>query len=177
MTTTTQPRIHSGHVEIAVAHLLNWRRYVIVPNISWGLHLGHECDLLCLSPDNKFLEVEIKISASDLRKDFKKQHGHRSKYIGRLAYAVPSSLQTLAVELVPKSCGIIVVEWKPLAGRYGASWCRTCRHNPCTLQIPRDVLDKYFRLAAMRIWSLKQALLTAKTEIKQFKTTVSKSKS
>jgi len=174
MTTATQPRLHSGHVEIAVATLLNWRRYMMVPNVSWGLHLGHECDLLCLSPDNKFLEVEIKISASDLRKDFTKGHGHRSKYIGRLTYAVPVELGDLALKLVPKQYGIIVVEWKTWSG-YTATWIRKCRHDPKTLPIPRDVLDKFFRLSAMRIWSLKQALLAAKTEIKQFKT-VSKSK-
>ncbi len=46
--------IHAGHIEVAVAHLLNFRRNTIVPNISYGLYvLNHECDMLVLDDRNR----------------------------------------------------------------------------------------------------------------------------
>jgi hypothetical protein len=151
-------KIHAGHMEVAVAELIGYRTHVIVPNVSWGLGLEHECDLLILDGKGRFTEVEIKISKSDLKADFSKSHGHKSKIISRLIYAVPEHLLEAAVELVPKTCGIIVV--KTTDTKYGgirhtAFWHRLVRHK--VVELPKQhILNNFYRLGCMRIWSLKK---------------------
>jgi len=54
-------------------------------------------------------EIEIKISAADLRKDKKKGHGHNHNYIKYLYYAVPSSLVDLALDEIPETAGLYEV--------------------------------------------------------------------
>lgn len=83
-------------------------RYSCVPNVSYGF-LNHEADLLVMNENRRLYEVEIKISLSDLRADFKKRHGHNDKRISRLFYAIPEPLLSRAKELIPDECGIIEV--------------------------------------------------------------------
>lgn len=83
-----------------------------------GLYLNHECDLLVLDKNNRFTEVEIKISMSDLKADFKKYHAHKAKYISRLVYAIPHDLLDKSME-------------------------------------PASIINKFYQLGCMRIWSLK----------------------
>ena len=99
-------------LEKAVVRLLNPRLNAIVPNVSWGLGLRHECDLLVLDARNRFTEIELKVSKADLKRDFQKPHGHSSDFISRLVYAVPLELLETAIELVPKQHGIIVADWR-----------------------------------------------------------------
>jgi hypothetical protein len=69
--------LKSIEVEEAVARMFGIRQNIIVPNISWGMGL-HECDLLIIRKSGYAVEVEIKVSRWDLRKDLKKTHGHQS---------------------------------------------------------------------------------------------------
>ena len=46
-------------MEIAIARSWNYRRHLIVPNVSWGFGV-HECDLLVISPSGYATEIEIK---------------------------------------------------------------------------------------------------------------------
>lgn len=158
-------KLHSGHIESAVVRLLNYRVYTIVPNVREGLNLSHECDLLCLDGKGRFMEIEIKISAGDLKADFKKSHGHRSKYIGRLAYAMPKELAEKYKDLIPENCGLISVQIETLP-KYKTSdlitytyltakWIRLCKHNKATLEVPVQKQLDFMRLGCMRIWSLK----------------------
>jgi len=151
-------KLHSGHMEIAVVNLLNYRQYTIIPNVSYGWNLRHEADLLAVTKDNFVTEIEIKISVSDLKADFKKVHNHRSNRIHRLVYAVPDFMLKQTMELVPKQHGIIAVKWvvfNDSVGRYVAEWVRrvTKNGNPA---ITEKNLNDLLRLGAMRIWSLKQ---------------------
>jgi len=156
-------KMHAGHVEVAVAKLIGYRTHTIVPNVSWGLGLNHECDMLVLDQQNRFTEIEIKVSASDLKKDFTKWHGHKNKIISRHVYAMPISLCEKYHDLIPKTFGIISVEpkkmghendptWIPM---YEASWYRLVKHKvietPCEKKI-----RKFMELGCMRIWSLKE---------------------
>lgn len=43
---------------------------VLVPNCNWT---GHECDLLVVTKDLRIIDVEVKISRSDLKADAKKE--------------------------------------------------------------------------------------------------------
>jgi len=148
-------KIHAGIMEVAVANLLNYRVYTIVPNVSHGLYLNHECDMLALK-DGKFTEIEIKVSISDLKADFKKKHEHKSKYITRLVYAVPEFMLDKALEIITMEFGVIVV--KSYGDRiiyHKASWVRKARHRKQQECIPQSILNKFYQLGCMRIWSLK----------------------
>lgn len=56
------------------------RKYlVVVPNCSWP---GSECDLLCLTENLRVIDIEIKISRSDLRADAKKEKWWDRQFMG-----------------------------------------------------------------------------------------------
>lgn len=156
-------KLHSGHMELAVVGLMNYRVYTIVPNVSYGLGLGHECDLLAMCSQGRFTEVEIKISIADLKADFKKLHGHRHKYITRLVYAIPDELLEKSLPLIPANCGIITVR-KCNRGQFVAEWYRTCRHRT-TIPVPDGFIKKFMSLGCMRIWSLKRHNYLRKTNL------------
>jgi hypothetical protein len=151
--------MHSGDIELAVANLLSYRVQTIVPNVSWGLGLRHECDMLVLDNKNRFTEVEIKISIADLKADFKKKHGHHCKFISRLVYAIPYELLEKSLELIPGHCGIIVVKldkkWNFKQGKeiicYTASWHRQCRHDKTKDKPSAEIIKKFYHLGCMRI--------------------------
>lgn len=151
--------MHAGHVESAVAVLINYRKHVIVPNVSWGLGLNHECDMLILDDQNRFTEVEIKVSASDLKADFKKEHGHKSRFISRLIYAMPIELCEKYKDLIPAHCGIIAVRefnpWGYEISGYKAEWFRMCKHDKTKEKPSPQTIRKFFELGCMRIWTLK----------------------
>ena len=69
-----QYNITTTEMEVALAHYLNMRVNLIVPNISWGMFI-HECDLLVITPAGYMWEVEIKVSKQDLSRDSKKRIG------------------------------------------------------------------------------------------------------
>lgn len=153
-------KIHTGDIEVAVARLINYRTHEIVPNVSWGLGLIHECDMLVLDKQGRFTEIEIKISMADLKKDFAKEHGHISEIISRLVYAFPIEMLEKALPLIPKECGIIVVTKRSeslyLKEGYVAKWHRMCKYNPNKKKPSQSVIDNFRRLGLMRIWSLKE---------------------
>ena len=68
-------KITTPEIEVRVASFFNPRQNIIVPNISWGVNL-HECDLLIIRKSGYGIEVEIKVSKSDLIADAKKPHHH-----------------------------------------------------------------------------------------------------
>lgn len=145
-------------MELAVVELLNFRVYTVVPNVSWGLGLGHECDLLAMDQNQKFTEIEIKTSKADLKRDFDKPHGHRSKYITRLVFAVPEALVADAAKLIPDDAGLICVYWHQSgAARYKARWVIKKRHKQAP-PVPDRFCLKFMALGCMRIWTLKQKL-------------------
>jgi hypothetical protein len=60
------------------------RRYLMaVPNCNWT---GHECDLLVVTDDLRIIDVEVKISRSDLKADAKKEKWWHREFKG---YAEP----------------------------------------------------------------------------------------
>ena len=152
------PKLHSGHMEVAVAELIGWREHTIVPNVFWGLNLRHEADLLVLDKSGRFTEIDIKISKSDLKADFKKKHDHYTKIIGRLIYAVPDKLVETAKELIPKEAGLISVNWNQYLGKFEAKWVYTCRHFKHTEKPDQKTIQKFMHLGCMRIWSLKSTM-------------------
>ena len=95
-------------IEYWVAKEFDYRKNVVVPNVSWGLRdLGHECDLLVLRASGHCVEVEIKRSLSDLKADKIKGHRHSSQMIRELWFAIPADIYEKAVDHIPGAAGII----------------------------------------------------------------------
>lgn len=156
-------RLTTLQMEICIAEYFGVRRNIIVPNVSWGVGL-HECDLLIVRPSGHAVEVEIKVSLADLKKDAEKWHGHvdLKRRIGRLYFAIPLKLQDKAIGYIPEHAGVITVDEdrRPWARRVAISrearWDREARFTD-------DEINKIARLGAMRIWSLKRKIVKIKT--------------
>jgi len=152
-------------IELAISNFLDPRRYMIVPNIWWGMGLNHECDIFAVSKTGYVTEVEIKINRYDLKRDRRKSHAHGSKLIRRLFFAIPESLIPF-IGYIQEEAGVIVVN--------ETEWAGTCRLTRAATmnKMARPLLEKELnhlgRLAAMRIWSLKRTLIDRKHNTDQF---------
>lgn len=165
-------------IALAVTELLDPRLYVIAPNVYWGLGLDYEADMLVMDAQNRITEVEIKISKADLRKDFVNKAGkHRHRIavmagtkaqdavVTRMVFAVPEKLLGLALEIVPKQYGLIVVE-RSAVTQYDAKdydlvkarWVRTCRHPASAPGIGTAKALDLNRNLSIKYWSLKRKL-------------------
>ena len=84
----------------AAGAVFNPRRYLVVPNVSWGWRLHYEADLIAAAPSGICHEVEIKVSRADLRADALKAKWNRGldRRISKFWYAVPEDLLADALE-------------------------------------------------------------------------------
>lgn len=146
---------------MAVARYFNTRQNLIVPNISWGMFL-HECDMLVVTKAGYAYEIEIKVSKSDLKADMFKKHGHNSRKIKRLYFAIPEELIN-AIEYIPERAGIIVV--KPANGYYYGR-CYKIREAAVVGDYKFTAEDrlKVAMLGTMRMWNLKENILRYRKE-------------
>jgi hypothetical protein len=155
-------KLNASDVEIRVARLFNYRANLIVPNVSWGLHLRHECDLLIVSPARYATEIEIKVTASDIRADLQKRHDHQSNKIRRLYFAVPDYLASCPD--LPPDAGLISVD------SHNHPWhtkiVRRPRFNKLARPLSESEYLKLAELGCMRIWSLKEHIALLKRERK-----------
>jgi hypothetical protein len=149
-------------IEIALANYLDYRINVIVPNISWGLRI-HEVDLLVLTPSNYVWEIEIKTSIADLKADLKKPHGHYSNKIKRLYFAVPYNLKEQALSLIPERAGLFIIEKNSRV-----VLIKTPKLNITAKKLSEKDINHLYRLAAMRIWTLKEHLRTCYLKYKKY---------
>jgi len=153
-------------MEVAVSNLYDVRKYIIVPNISWGLGV-HECDLLILNQNNNAIEVEIKRSKADLKKDIDKKHLHKSKLIKYLYFAIPEQLIE-SVNLIPDHAGIIIVtgfRYKPnFKLGYKATISRKAKINPEHRSLSVAEVLNFSRLGCMRIWNLKKKIISLQNQ-------------
>jgi len=161
-------------VELAVAKFFDYRQNLIIPNLSHGAGL-HECDMVILMRSGYAYEVEIKVSASDIKSDLKKKHGHESELIKLFYFAIPESLVTYA-DLIPNHAGIIKVS-REVGPEY--KYSETYGPRETGNKVSRDCVEIFrapkvnrnarrwtdaerfnlIRLSTMRIWSLKDKLL------------------
>lgn len=152
-------KISTLEMEVAIAKYFGYRNHIIVPNLSWGF-FTHECDLFLIRKSGFGFEVEIKRSRSDTVADFKKPHGHvdRKNRIVQLFYAFPEELLPKVEDLVPPECGIIVV------GHTGVYMKRDAKRKKGTKRLTQAEQLKIARLGTLRIWTLKQNIISLKYE-------------
>jgi hypothetical protein len=148
--------MNTREIELAIARLFNYRQCLIVPNVSWGLSgLGHECDVLVVRPSGYAIEIEIKISKSDLIKDLKKWHCHKSNLIRQLWFAIPSQLSD-SIGLIPEHAGVLSASTNHGYVRFNT--VRTARVNRDCRKLTNEEIAKISSLGCMRIWTLKSSL-------------------
>ena len=173
-------KYHAGEIELAVATHFDPRQNLIVPNVADGMGI-HECDVLILTQTGYATEVEIKISAGDLKADAKKAHAHDSDMIKTLYFAIPESLRDYAAH-IPARAGIIIV--KRVKNRYWdfekQATVEDGQKDRCEIirapQVNRaaqkwDAADRLalMRLSTLRIWSLKRKIRDLQAKSKEGK--------
>lgn len=159
--------IKTPDVELAVVQHYDYRKYLIVPNISWGF-LNHEADLLIVSKSNYCTEVEIKVSKSDFLNDFKKPHQHISRYVKYFYYAMPHSLYEKVKDQIPTHAGVITCDYD-YRGRVRARIEKMAVADKKAQVLTTDEVQKVLRLAHMRVWSLKEKLNKIRREKDELK--------
>lgn len=160
-------------IEIAVAAYFRPRYNLCVPNVSWGLGLQHEADLLIVTPSLTGIEVEIKVDKYDLRKDAAKPHQHSDPRIQYLYFAIPWYMMW-EWETVPEWAGIMLVGhpagvrklWVPRDNLCAGYWTDagesnsfiTVARKPQKRHKGKFSRGEYWRLLellSMRIWTVK----------------------
>lgn len=153
-----KPKWTAQQIEIAIANHFNYRQNLIVPNVSWGLFKHHEADLIILSKANWCTEVEIKVSAADIKKDLSKRHNHREHNIKSLWFAVPEELKDNP--LIPSHAGILYVSrylWRSKT-RYSVRTQRLPTPDKKAVKFTEEERNKLLRLGCLRVWGLKEKL-------------------
>ena len=143
-------------IEYALSEKFDKRKNILVPNIQEGMGL-HECDVLMLRPTGYATEFEIKITKSDLAKDKKKDHGHKSDMIKEMYYAVPYTILSYALGVLNKNYGVIAVRY--VNGEPQVEIKREPTLNPEARKWTDEERFNLARLGAMRIWKLKKTVI------------------
>lgn len=143
---------NTAEMELRVATHIGWRKHFIIPNLSFGLGFRHELDLAVVTKQNRLWEIEIKISRADLRADLKKWHGHLDNRITRFYFAIPEKLIN-CVDLIPDRAGVFVVREKFV------DEIKPAKINSDARKLTDQELSKLYRLAAMRVWSMKRKFM------------------
>ena len=124
----------------------------------WKNIVNHECDILIVTKNRYLTEVEIKISLSDLKADFKKKHQHKDENIKNFYYAFPAEMKEKAIELIPEEAGILIVVKKECGIPYRKIECyRKPKINKEAKSINDIVLSKIYRLGYLRYWNYRMS--------------------
>lgn len=146
---------------------------LVLPNTYWT---GHECDLLVVTMNRRVIDVEIKISRSDFRADFKKQkwyhgfdwfhangvrwypgvRGPRREWpanVWKHYYVMPKAIWSDdLMEHASPSSGFITIRRHPEYGVLMLNVQRNAKPNRKADKIdPEDALD-IARLSNQRMW-------------------------
>lgn len=146
--------------QLALVKLFNYRKFIIIPNISYGLKALHnrEVDLMVINKSNYATEIEIKLSLEDLKADKKKTHQHKSQIFKRLFFAVfDDNIKPQDYNLIPEHAGIIKLYWKPRRNKkpiFTAVIVKEPKNNDSCRKLTQQEIDKVRNLLIMRYWSL-----------------------
>jgi hypothetical protein len=143
---------------------------VLVDNCGWT---GHECDVLAVTTDLRVIDVEIKISRSDLKADAKKDKwwlrpGWRNRgepsmprvwpqKVWKHYYALPADIwdDKLLACLPSEASGILLMR-ETRSGMIVADCLRRAKPNRDAAKLtPEDAID-IARLANLRMWDAYQ---------------------
>ena len=138
----------------------NKRQDIFVPNLSFGL-LNHEADLVILTKSGYLTEVEIKRSWEDFKADFKKDHEHKDEHVYYFYYCVPESIKDRVVSFLEERKGntlrpaVLYYTEEGEIIRMPGGWVRAGGRK---LFLEEQLTVA--RLGCMRVWNLKEKLIT-----------------
>jgi len=151
-------KIKTIEIEESLSRYFNYRVNIIVPNISWGLNL-HEIDIFVVRKTGYAVEVEIKISKSDLIADSKKNHQHSSDKIREFYYAIPLYLLESCIEYIPSHAGILTCSKNKYDGVVNTSLYRKPKINTKSRKLTDKEILKTAKLGCLRIFKLKSKII------------------
>jgi hypothetical protein len=164
-------------LEITAALHFDYRRNLIVPNVSYGMGIGYEADLVIVSKSHYATEIEIKISIYDLRNDLKKRKFHPYlNWLNRFRqfyYLIPEEMlkyQDEILNIILPSAGLMVRKHRVVEDRYTGKisleyyieTVRAAKINTKAMKLSDIEYLHLCHLAAMRIWTLKIHLRKAR---------------
>jgi len=154
-------------IEIALLRWFPENRWLVVPRVSWGLHFD-EIDFLALSQKGYAHGVEIKVSISDLGREFKKRAYQNEEFYRNRAgivtqkeawlkcewFALPTSLIAKAEPLIPSRFGILGIDDE--VGKYGRQVheIRRAPKNPHAQPWPYEKRYLLSRNLSLKYWAL-----------------------
>jgi hypothetical protein len=151
-------KITAAEIELALASFFDWRRNFVIPNISNGFRgINYEIDVMVVTQSLYAYDIEIKVSASDLKRDQDKdkwrycldQHYFRKSY-----FAMPETMSQYQ-DLVPAHAGIILVSYNERRYWYDAKVVREPVVDNLAKKITEAELTQLGRLTMLRMWDLK----------------------
>ena len=158
MSNTLDTKLSVKEIEDAIIlHLTSGiRSNLIVPNVSWGMGINYEADLVVVSKSGYATEYEIKRSYSDFIADFHKdKKAHKAPWVYQFFYVLPLSIKD-KVEVFIENARIKppAIFFYDEAGRFsksngGYSYVEGGRKMFLEEQL------KIAKLGVMRYWSLR----------------------
>ncbi len=134
----------------------SFRKFICVPNVSYGFFDDREADLIAVSTSNYITEIEIKISVADLKKDLEKYKFTKDQnpLIKNFYYAMPIAVWNKVKENppIPEYAGVYVI----LENNKTIVLERKCIPNKNAVKLSDALLIKLMRLAVIRYWTYKE---------------------
>jgi DNA repair protein MmcB-like len=156
-------------VSKAIAQQVFGRAVLVVPQCGWT---GYECDLLVIPKCLRIVDVEVKVSAADLRADINKQkwwhyrpwsrrhqQAERKQWpdkVWKHYYALPKEIwRDSMYAQVPEASGILLLHTSKTTGDVRVDCVR--RAKPCREAKPITAADAIdlARLVSLRLWQHK----------------------
>lgn len=151
-------------VELHLMKHFDFRQNIIVPNVTYVSQIvKFETDLLILSKSNYAHGIEIKVSKSDFKNDFKKPHiatldmERYFKSLRYFSYAFPEKLLDFAKDNVDERFGLFSISKNET--QYGECISVDEVRKPKTLFFNKwsnENIMKLMHLGCMRIYNLKR---------------------
>lgn len=102
------------YIRACVAAWLRYKRQCPIVAFERGLSHRSVPDVLAVNDSRYFVEVEIKVSIADLRRDFKKRkfrlNGLYAHVPRMMYYAVPPAIKEKALPIVPEGAGLLTLK-------------------------------------------------------------------
>lgn len=131
--------------------------------------LNHEADVVVLRNSGYAIEIEIKVSLSDIKRDLKKGHDHSNVKLKELYFAIPDELYEKAVEFIPEHAGIFCFRLKNLyrsnKKKGEIQLIRKAKENRKARKVNDRERLELLRLAYLRMWSLKSRVHFEESDI------------
>ncbi len=156
--------MNAEDVTRALIKMINIRTNIAVPNVSWGFAHWGECDLLCMSSSGYLTEYEIKVSRSDLKREWNKDRWVDPRFnnvfremVKNYYIVMPQKMADTCLDLIPEDvgAGIIVADFTD--DRFPTRPPRATNIKDPVPNKARKMTDEekfqLARLGTMRYWS------------------------